>query len=158
MKVGQRKVYPKRRRVTMLDKLPRIPGNKTPKKRVGRGGGSGKGFHTTGRGHKGQNARRGHGIPVGFEGGQVPLYKKIPEIRGFKRPRQRRPAVVNLGSLNVFKEGETVSPQSLLEKGLITKKDINKGVKILGQGRLKVRLNFSEVSFSESAKKAIENA
>ena len=142
----------------MLSNLPKIPGNKSPKKRVGRGGGSGKGFHTTGKGHKGQNARRGHGIPVGFEGGQVPLYKKLPEIRGFKRSYQKRAVVINLYALNVFKEGETVSPQALLEKKLITKQDLSKKIKILGHGELKSKLNFSGVSLSESAKKAVEHA
>lgn len=142
----------------MLHNLTKILGNKTPKKRVGRGGGSGKGFHTTGKGHKGQNARRGHGIPVGFEGGQVPLYKKLPEIRGFKRPYQNKSVVLNLYALNVFKDGDTVSPQALLEKNLISKQDLNKDIKILGHGELKIKLTFSGVTFSASAKKAVEHA
>lgn len=142
----------------MLNKLHKILGNKKPKKRVGRGGGSGKGFHTTGRGNKGQNARRGRGIPVGFEGGQVPLYKKLPEIGGFKRPYKKQTVVLNLKDLNVFKDGDTVSPQTLLDKKLIDKKDLKKNIKILGLGELKVKLNFAGVSFSKSAKAALENA
>lgn len=142
----------------MLSNLTKILGNKSSKKRVGRGSGSGKGFHTTGKGNKGQNARRGHGIPVGFEGGQVPLYKKLPEIRGFKRPYQKKAVVINLYALNVFKDGETVSPQALFEKKLISKQDLSKNIKILGHGELKSKLNFSGVSLSESAKKALEHA
>ncbi len=142
----------------MLHNLAKIPGNKSPKKRVGRGGGSGKGFHTTGRGNKGQNARRGRGIPVGFEGGQVPLYKKLPEIRGFSRPYKEKAVVVNLSALCVFKEGETVSPQSLYEKKLIGRSAVTKDIKILGHGKLKSKLNFSGVSFSKSAKKAVQHA
>jgi len=142
----------------MLSKLSKIYGNKSAKKRVGRGGGSGKGFHTTGKGHKGQNARSGHGIPVGFEGGQVPLYKKLPEVRGFKRSYQKKPVVINLYALGIFKEGDTVSPQTLLEKKLIVKNDLKKQIKILGQGELKSKLKFSDVSFSKSAQKATDNA
>lgn len=141
-----------------LSKLTKIAGNKTPKKRVGRGGGSGKGFHTTGKGHKGQNARSGHGIPVGFEGGQVPLYKKLPQKRGFKRSYQKKAVVINLYSLNVFDKGAEVSPQTLLEKKLIAKKDIKKEIKILGQGELKNKLKFTDVSFSKTAAKTLENA
>lgn len=142
----------------MLSSLPKIYGNKSAKKRVGRGGGSGKGFHTTGTGHKGQNARRGHGIPVGFEGGQVPLYKKLPKIRGFKRSYKQKPAIVNLNALGVFKAGDQVNPQTLLEKKLITKKDLTREIKILGEGSLSTKLEFSGVGFSKSAQKAIENA
>lgn len=141
-----------------LNNLPKIKGNETPKKRVGRGGGSGKGFHTTGKGNKGQNARRGHGIPVGFEGGQVPLYKKLPQRRGFKRPYQRKAVAINLYSLNVFENGAEVSPKSLLDKKLITKRDLRKHIKILGSGELKNKLIFSGVSFSKSAAQALENA
>ena len=141
-----------------LFNLVKIVGNKSAKKRVGRGGGSGKGFHTTGKGNKGQNSRRGHGIPVGFEGGQVPLYKKLPKIRGFKRSYQKKPLVINLYSLNVFEKGADVNPQSLLEKKLISKKDSKRKIKILGHGELKNKLTFSKVSFSKSAARVAENA
>ncbi len=142
----------------MLSNLSKIYGNKSAKKRVGRGGGSGKGFHTTGKGNKGQNARSGHGIPVGFEGGQVPLYKKLPELRGFKRSYTKRTVVINLYALGIFKDDEIVSPQTLLERNLIAKKDLKKEIKILGHGELKAKLKFSGVSFSKSAQKATENA
>lgn len=134
-----------------LSRLAKIIGNKRPSKRVGRGGGSGKGFHTTGKGNKGQNARSGHGIPVGFEGGQVPLYKKLPKIRGFKRSYKNRSAVVNLGSLNIFTAGSEITPQALLTKGLINKCDLKRDIKILAHGNLDKELTFSGVSFSKSA-------
>ncbi|MFH1295532.1 MAG: 50S ribosomal protein L15 [bacterium] len=141
-----------------LAKMAKIAGNKSGKKRVGRGGGSGKGFHTTGKGNKGQNARRGHGIPVGFEGGQVPLHKKMPRIRGFNRSYSKKPVVVNLQALNCFKNGDEVTPQTLAAHGLINKQDLKKEIKILGHGELKAKLKFAGVSFSQSAKKAVEHA
>lgn len=141
-----------------LSNLKKTAGNKSPKKRVGRGGGSGKGFHTTGTGNKGQNSRRGHGIPTGFEGGQVPLYKKLPKIKGFKRSYQKKPVVINLFNLNVFEKDADVNPQTLFEKKLITKSDLKREIKILGHGELKNKLNFSGVSFSKSVAQAIKNA
>lgn len=141
-----------------LSNLSKIIGNKGPSKRIGRGGGSGKGFHTVGRGNKGQNARSGHGIPVGFEGGQVPLYKKLPKIRGFKRSYKKRPAVLNFYSLDVFENGTEITPQILLDKGLINKSDLKKGVKILAHGKLDKKFTFSGVSFSKSASKKLEHA
>lgn len=141
-----------------LTNLSKIYGNKSSKKRVGRGGGSGKGFHTTGKGHKGQNARKGHGIPVGFEGGQVPLYKKLPKTRGFKRSYQLKPVVVNFNKLSVFEKGEDVNPESLHKKKLIGKKDLKREIKILGQGEVIKGLTYSNVSFSKSAAKTLENA
>jgi len=139
-----------------LSNLSKISGNKGPKKRIGRGGGSGKGFHTVGKGNKGQNARSGHGIPVGFEGGQVPLYKKLPKIRGFKRSYKRRPAVLNFSNLDVFENGAKITPQALLAKKLINKNDLKKGIKILGYGKLDKKFDFSGVSFSKSASKKLE--
>jgi large subunit ribosomal protein L15 len=138
----------------------KIIGNKGSKKRIGRGGGSGKGFHTVGKGHKGQNARSGHGIPVGFEGGQVPLYKKLPRIRGksFKRSYKVKYSPINLYSLRVFKDGDIVSPQTLLEKHLIEKTDIKKGIKILSHGDIDKKLNFNGIIFSKAAVQKIEAA
>lgn len=141
-----------------LSKLHKIIGNKRPSKRIGRGGGSGKGFHTVGRGNKGQKARSGHGIPVGFEGGQVPLYKKLPKIRGFSRSYKKRPAVVNLNRLAVFEAGTEITPQVLLAKRIINKNDLKKGVKILAHGELEKKFTFSGVSFSKSASKKLEHA
>lgn len=134
-----------------LSNLHKIIGNKRPSKRIGRGGGSGKGFHTVGRGNKGQKARSGHGIPVGFEGGQVPLYKKLPKIRGFNRSYKKRPAVVNFASLAVFEAGTEITPQVLLAKRIINKDDLKKGVKILAHGELEKKFIFSGVLFSKSA-------
>jgi large subunit ribosomal protein L15 len=134
-----------------LSGLSKIIGNRRPSKRIGRGGGSGKGFHTVGTGNKGQKARSGHGIPVGFEGGQVPLYKKLPKTRGFKRAYKIRPAVVNLYHLNIFENGAEVTPQALLDKRLINKSDLSRKIKILSQGKLDKKLTFSGVLFSKSA-------
>jgi len=134
-----------------LANLHKIIGNKGPSKRVGRGGGSGKGFHTVGRGNKGQKARSGHGIPVGFEGGQVPLYKKLPKTRGFNRSYKKRPAVLNFYSLEIFENGADITPLALLAKRLINRSDLKKGVKILAQGKLTKKFTFSGVSFSKSA-------
>jgi large subunit ribosomal protein L15 len=134
-----------------LTNLTKISGNKNKSKRVGRGGGSGKGFHTTGKGNKGQKARSGHGIPVGFEGGQVPLYKKLPKLRGFKRSYKLRPAVLNFYSLKGLKAGTVITPQLLLAKKLITKPDLKRGVKILADGKLEAKFTFSGVTLSKSA-------
>ena len=139
-----------------LSNISKIQGNKRAKKRIGRGGGSGKGFHTVGRGHKGQNARSGHGIPVGFEGGQVPLYKKLPKIRGFKRSYKIRPAILNVLDLEVFENGSNINPQVLFDKGLIGKVGLIKGVKILGHGELTKKLKFSDIIFSKSAAEKIK--
>jgi large subunit ribosomal protein L15 len=139
-----------------LSNISKIIGNKMPKKRIGRGGGSGKGFHTVGKGNKGQNARSGHGIPVGFEGGQVPLYKKLPKIRGFKRSYKTRPVILNLGDLNIFNDGEIITPQVLFKKGLIGKIGLIKGIKILGDGILTKKLRFSDVLLSKTASEKIK--
>jgi large subunit ribosomal protein L15 len=139
-----------------LHEITKILGNRGTKKRIGRGGGSGKGFHTVGKGNKGQNARSGHGIPVGFEGGQVPLYKKLPKIRGFKRSYKRRPAVLNFYSLNVFENGADINPQVLLDRKLIHKSDIRKGIKILAHGKLDKKFNFSDILFSKSASEKLK--
>jgi len=138
--------------------LTKIIGNKGAKKRIGRGGGSGKGFHTVGKGNKGQNARSGHGIPVGFEGGQVPLYKKLPKIRGFKRSYKKRPAVLNFYSLDVFENGSEITPQVLLDKRLLHKSDLKKGIKILAHGKLDKKFTFSNILFSKSASDKLKNA
>lgn len=143
-----------------LSKLPKIFGNKKPKKRVGRGGGSGKGFHTTGRGNKGQKARRGKSIPVGFEGGQVPLYRKMPSVKGFSSSQSRKRLTITTDKLVVFKEGEVVSPLSLLDKGIIRKLDLKRQIKVvLGRNKIeKLGLNFEGVLMSESVKNLIKNA
>ena len=122
------------------------------RKRVGRGPGSGLG-KTSGRGQKGQNARSGGGVAIGFEGGQTPLYKRIPK-RGFNNINRVEHAIVNLSSLNVFEEGTVVTIEMLLEKRIINK--TLDGVKILGQGELEKKLTVQANAFSKSAIESIE--
>ena len=123
-------------------------------KRKGRGHGSGNG-KTAGRGHKGQWARSGGGVRVGFEGGQMPLVRRVPK-RGFNNIFAKPLTAVNLRDLEKFAAGETVSKETLLEKGVITK--CQYGVKILGVGELAVKLNFSVNAVSASAMEKIEKA
>ena len=122
--------------------------------RKGRGAGSGNG-KTAGKGHKGQNARSGGGVRPGFEGGQLPLYRKLPK-RGFKNFLFGKVyTVVNVESLNKFNDGEVVDAAALLAKGIIS--DVAKnGVKVLGEGELKKNLTVKAAVFSGSAKEKIE--
>ena len=121
--------------------------------RKGRGAGSGNG-KTAGKGHKGQNARSGGGVRPGFEGGQLPLYRKLPK-RGFNNYRfGMQYVIVNVQSLNVFEDGEVVDCATLLEKGIIAK--VCDGVKILGEGELTKKLTVKAAVFSASAKEKIE--
>lgn len=135
-----------------LSNLRPVPGSNRKKKRVGRGDGSGHG-KTSCRGHKGQGARSGGGTRPGFEGGQMPLKRRVPK-RGFRSPFKSSPAVVNLGQLEVFNPGSEVTPQLLLEHGLIRRKD--KAVKILGDGSLSKPLTIKAHGFSSKAKEKIE--
>ena len=122
--------------------------------RKGRGAGSGNG-KTAGKGHKGQNARSGGGVRPGFEGGQLPLYRKLPK-RGFKNVRfAKQYTVINVQSLNKFNDGEVVDAAALLAKGIIS--DVAKnGVKVLGEGELTKNLTVKAAVFSGSAKEKIE--
>ena len=122
--------------------------------RKGRGAGSGNG-KTAGKGHKGQNARSGGGVRPGFEGGQLPLYRKLPK-RGFKNYLFGKVyTVVNVEALNKFNDGEVVDAAALLAKGIIS--DVAKnGVKVLGEGELKKNLTVKAAVFSGSAKEKIE--
>ncbi|MCG0276118.1 MAG: 50S ribosomal protein L15 [Thermosediminibacteraceae bacterium] len=129
-------------------------GSRKKPKRVGRGIGSGHGKTST-RGHKGQNSRSGGGVRPGFEGGQMPLVRRIPK-RGFTNKFKKEYAIVNVKALNVFEENTRVTPELLKEKGLI--KQIKDGVKILGDGELKVKLEVVAHAFSNSAKEKIEAA
>ncbi|AMS10863.1 50S ribosomal protein L15 [Erysipelothrix rhusiopathiae] len=135
-----------------LHELKYNEGARQDRKRLGRGQGSGTG-KTSGKGHKGQNARSGGGVALGFEGGQTPLFKRIPK-RGFKNVNRVDYAVVNLSSLNVFEDGTEVTIEALLEKGII-KKTLD-GVKILGQGELEKKLVVKANAFSKSAVESIE--
>lgn len=126
-------------------------GSKHKTKRVGRGPGSGHGKTST-RGHKGQNARSGGGTKPGFEGGQLPLYRRVPK-RGFTHI-VRKYAIINLGDLNRFID--TVTPKELFDAGMI--KDSQDKVKILGEGNLDKALTIKATAFSKSAKSKIESA
>jgi len=123
-------------------------------KRVGRGIGSGHGKTST-RGHKGQKARSGGGVRPGFEGGQMPLYRRVPK-RGFTNIFKKVYEIVNVDQLNIFEENSQVTPEILIEKGLI--KNVKDGVKILGDGELKVKLEVYAHAFSNSAREKIEAA
>ena len=121
--------------------------------RKGRGAGSGNG-KTAGKGHKGQNARSGGGVRLGFEGGQLPLYRKLPK-RGFNNFRfGKKYAIINIQSLNKFNDGEVVDSAALLAKGII--KNVFDGVKVLGEGEISKKLTVKAAIFSETAKEKIE--
>ena len=121
--------------------------------RKGRGPGSGNG-KTAGKGHKGQNARSGGGVRPGFEGGQLPLYRKLPK-RGFNNFRfAKKYAVVNIGALNSFNDGDVVDVAALLANGIIN--EVFDGVKVLGDGELTKKLTVKAAHFSASAKEQIE--
>lgn len=137
-----------------LHELKPVDGATQHGKRLGRGMSSGNG-KTSGRGHKGQNARSGGGVRLGFEGGQTPLYKRLPK-RGFTNPFRKEYSIVNVNRLNTYKKGATITPESLLEDRVIRK--MRDGLKILGAGELSVALTVKAHKFSASAKKAIEDA
>lgn len=137
-----------------LNELKPVEGARHYKKRVGRGTGSGLGKTST-RGHKGQNARSGGGVRPGFEGGQTPLFKRLPK-RGFTNINRLEYAVVNVSDLNTFEAGSVVDLQALKQKGLVKKE--YEGVKVLGNGELKVALNVKAKKFSETAKEKISAA
>ncbi|CAI8935894.1 MULTISPECIES: 50S ribosomal protein L15 [Bacillus] len=137
-----------------LHELKPAEGSRKTRNRVGRGIGSGNG-KTAGKGHKGQNARSGGGVRPGFEGGQMPLFQRLPK-RGFTNINRKEFAVVNLDKLNSFAEGTEVTPELLLETGVISK--FKSGVKILGDGKLEKKLTVKANKFSASAKQAIEAA
>lgn len=125
------------------------------RKRLGRGISSGTG-KTSGKGHKGQNARSGGGVRPGFEGGQLPLYRRLPK-RGFSNARFKTEyAVINLADLNIFEDGTTVSPELLKEIGMV--KNQLKGIKVLGFGQLGKKLTVRAHKFSLTAKEGIEAA
>ena len=122
--------------------------------RKGRGPGSGNG-KTAGKGHKGQNARSGGGVRPGFEGGQLPLYRKLPK-RGFNNKFGKEYAIINVSALNKFENGTTVNLEALMQKGLIDK--ACDGLKVLGNGELKKAITVEAKIFSATAKEKIEAA
>ena len=137
-----------------IHELSPAEGSKKDVKRVGRGHGSGWG-KTSGKGHKGQNARSGGGVRPGFEGSQMPLARRIPK-RGFNNIFAAKMAAVNVSSLEIFKEGTEVDAELLLASGLV--KNIDNGVKILGNGEITKNLTVKADAFSASAKEKIEKA
>ena len=137
-----------------LHELSPNPGAVRDVKRVGRGHGSGNG-KTAGKGHKGQNARSGGGVRIGFEGGQMPLARRIPK-RGFNNIFATKYAIVNVSDLNKFKDGTVVDTELLVASGLVKK--VYDGVKILGNGDLSAKLTVKAAKFSQSAIEKIEKA
>jgi large subunit ribosomal protein L15 len=137
-----------------LDELKPASGSNRKRKRVGRGDGSGHG-KTSGRGHKGQGARSGGNTKPGFEGGQMPLQRRLPK-RGFHNPFRIEFAVVNLGQLEGLPGGSAVTPENLAEHGLVNGK--NRRIKILGGGKLSKALIVKAHGFSSAAKEKIEAA
>lgn len=137
-----------------IHELSPVPGSVKDVKRIGRGHGSGNG-KTAGKGHKGQKARAGHGMRPGFEGGQMPLQRRLPK-RGFNNIFAKELAVVNIASLNAFENGDVVDAAALKAKGIV-KKELD-GIKILGNGKLDKKLTVKVAAVSASAKEKIEAA
>ena len=135
-----------------LEELRNVEGAKKAPYKKGRGMGSGNGKNC-GTGNKGQKSRSGGGKAPGFEGGQTPLYRRLPKF-GFTNLGHKEYAIVNISSLNKFNEGTVVTPTLLIEAGLV-KKELD-GVKVLGNGELTVKLTVQANKFSKSAKEAIE--
>ncbi len=133
--------------------LKNAEGEKQAKKRLGRGLGSGLG-KTSGKGHKGQNARSGGGVRPGFEGGQNPLYRRLPS-KGFSNAKFKKVySIVNVSQLNNFKKGATVDAEALLNAGILSKIEKD-GVKVLGNGELTVAVKVVANKFTNSAKEKI---
>ena len=137
-----------------LHDLSPVPGSVQEGKRKGRGIGTGNG-KTAGRGHKGQKARSGGGTRIGFEGGQMPLARRLPK-RGFNNIFAKPLEAINVSALEKFKDGATVTVSDLLDKGILSK--CENGVKILGNGEITKKLTVRANAFSASAKEKIEKA
>jgi len=137
-----------------LHELRPVDGATHSKKRVGRGTSSGTG-RSAGRGMRGQNARTGGGVRLGFEGGQTPLFKRLPK-RGFTNHFRKEYATVNVNELNAYAADTLVNPELLIKDGLV--KQVLNGIKVLGKGTLTVKLTVQAHKFSESAQKIIEAA
>ena len=137
-----------------LHELKPAAGSRKAPKRIGRGTGSGLG-RNAGKGEKGQNARSGGGVRPGFEGGQMPLYRRLPK-RGFTNPFSKEFVCINIDRLNIFENGTEITPEVLLERRVISK--VLDGVKILGNGTLEKSLTVKGCKFSKSAIEKIEAA
>lgn len=136
-----------------MGELSRAEGSRKRKKRIGRGTSSGHG-KTSGRGHKGQKARQGGGVRPGFEGGQTPLYRRLPKEKGFKNLLfKKHYSVINVGELNTFKD--VVNKKTLIDAGKLKEGEL---LKVLGDGALNVSLTIEADSFSEGALKKIKDA
>ena len=141
--------------IMKLNELKYNEGSKKDIKRLGRGSSSGTG-KTSGRGENGQKSRSGGGVRIGFEGGQLPLYRRLPK-RGFSNAMFKKTyAVINVSDLNMFDEGTEVTPELLFEMGII-KKQLS-GIKVLGNGELEKKLTVRAHKFSDVAKEKIEKA
>ena len=138
-----------------LNNMSPAPGAKTEKKRLGRGIGSGLG-KTSGKGHKGQNARSGGGVRPGFEGGQMPLVRRIPK-RGFTNNFKKVYSIVNVSDLEKFADGTEVTAELLLQEGVLSKVE-EYGLKVLGNGTLSKKLVVKANKFTKSAAEIIEKA
>jgi large subunit ribosomal protein L15 len=140
-----------------LENIPKRNNRTMKGKRIGRGYGSGVGGHTVGRGSKGQKSRTGHKSLEFFEGGNVAFYRRMPKYKGFNQSRKIENDAVNVNTLEKeFKAGEVVSVDTLKEKGIIKKN--SQGVKILGKGEIKIKLNIEGVAVSAAAKEKIMKA
>lgn len=137
-----------------LHELKPAAGSRKAPKRIGRGTGSGLG-RNAGKGEKGQNARSGGGVRPGFEGGQMPLYRRLPK-RGFTNPFSKEFVCINIDRLNIFENGTEITPEVLLERRVVSK--VLDGVKILGNGTLEKSLTVKGCKFSKSAIEKIEAA
>lgn len=137
-----------------LQELAPAPGSTSVSKRKGRGLGTGNG-KTGGRGHKGQKARSGGGVRIGFEGGQMPLTRRLPK-RGFTNIFAKAFTSVNVGALNAFEDGQTVGAEQLIEKGIVRK--VEGSLKILGNGTITKKITVRAAAFSETAREKIEQA
>ncbi len=140
----------------LYDLKPNAGGGSKSRKRLGRGIGSGLG-KTSGKGHKGQNARSGGGVRPGFEGGQMPLFRRLPK-RGFTNVFAKEFATINIEDLNRFENGTVISPEVLFESGLVKRGKAVDGVKILGNGELNVKLTVQAQKFTKTAIEKIESA
>jgi large subunit ribosomal protein L15 len=134
-----------------LHELKSAEGSRHVRNRVGRGTSSGNG-KTAGRGQKGQKSRSGGGVRLGFEGGQTPLFRRLPK-RGFTNVNRKEYAVINLDLLNRFEDGTEVTPVTLVEAGLV--KNEKAGIKVLGNGELTKKLTVKAAKFSKAAEEAI---
>ena len=139
-----------------LHTLAPAPNSRTDAKRLGRGIGSGLG-KTSGKGHKGQWARSGGGVRPGFEGGQMPLSRRLPK-RGFNNKWKKEYMIVNLSDLNKFDDGTVVNAELLINSGTVSFFADNRGLKVLGNGKIEKKLTVQATKFSDSAKEAIEKA